>query len=83
MRIDVMPAVQQTQQSESMLRFDEEVMIFDRIADRCQALGWIRAERVSRRKRIIKLHLVYRALRELLRLRPGAAVKALRYWSRV
>lgn len=68
-------------QSETMLRFDEEVAAFDRIAENANALGWKRAEAVSRRKRIIKLHLLYRGLRELTRLRPGGTVQALRYWS--
>ncbi len=72
-----------TLQSDSMLRFDEEVVAFDRIADRASTLGWSRAERVCRRKRIIKLHLLYRVLREFSRLRPGSALDALRYWSNV
>ena len=66
-----------------MLRFDEEVLVFDRIADRARDLGWARAQRVSRRKRIIKLHLLYRTLREFSRLRPSAAIEALRYWSKI
>jgi glycosyltransferase involved in cell wall biosynthesis len=70
-------------QSESMLRFDEEVLVFDRIANKARDLGWERAESVARRKRIIKLHLLYRSLRETLRLRPGAAFEALRYWSKI
>lgn len=77
------PGSATTRQSESMLRFDEEVLAFDRIADRARELGWSRAERVARRKRIIKLHLLYRTLREFSRLRPSAAIEALRYWSKV
>jgi glycosyltransferase involved in cell wall biosynthesis len=66
-------------QSQSMLRFDEEVRAFDLIAERCTALGWNDAARVSRRKRIIKLHLFYKALRDLTRLQPGASISTLRY----
>ncbi len=66
-------------QSESLLRFDEEVEAFDAIADELESLGWMRAAAVARRKRIIGLHLCYRALRSLSRLQLGNAVKALRY----
>ncbi len=69
-----------SRQSQNMLRFDEEVLAFDRIALQARKLGWGRAERVSKRKRIIKLHLFYRTLRELSRLRPTAALRAFRYW---
>lgn len=72
-----------SRQSQNMLRFDEEILAFDRIAEQARELGWKRAERVSKRKRIIKLHLLYRALRELTRLRPAAALDVLRYWLRV
>jgi len=66
-------------QSQSMLRFDEEVRAFDLIAERCSALGWQSAAQVSRRKRIIKMHLAYKALRDLTRLQPGASIATLRY----
>jgi glycosyltransferase involved in cell wall biosynthesis len=66
-------------QSESMLRFEEEVRAFDLIADRCISLGWDGAARVSKRKRIIKLHLLYKAMRDLTRLRPSASLATLRY----
>lgn len=70
-------------QSESMLRFDEEVAAFDQIAEQADSLGWNRAAGVARRKRIIKLHLLYRGLRELGRLRPSGAVQAFRYWATI
>jgi glycosyltransferase involved in cell wall biosynthesis len=66
-------------QSQSMLRFDEEVRAFNLIAERCATLGWHGAAQVSRRKRIIKMHLVYKALRDLTRLQPGASIATLRY----
>lgn len=50
-------------QSESRLRFDEEFRLFDEIAARADALGWRSTARVSRHKRVVKLHLLYRALR--------------------
>jgi len=47
-------------------RFDEEIAIYDEIAGRAEALGWYRAAAVARAKRIIRLHLAYRILGDLL-----------------
>jgi len=69
-------------QSESMLRFDEEFRAFDEIAGRAEALGWSRAAKVARSKRIIRLHLAYRSLRELSRLRVGGSLRAIRRLAR-
>ena len=66
-------------QSLSRLRFDEEFQLFDEIAGRAEELGWYETARVSRRKRIVKLHLAYRALRDLGRIRPRSAFDTLRY----
>jgi len=66
-------------QSRNMLRFDEEVRAFEVIADRCEDLGWSAAARTSRRKRIIKMHLLYKAMRDLPRLQPGASLESIRY----
>ena len=66
-------------QSQSRLRFDEEFRLFDQIAARAEALGWSQTAHVSRRKRIVKLHLAYRALRAFARLQPRSAVETLRY----
>ena len=60
-------------------RFDEEYALFDRVAEQAQARGWTRAARVARRKSTVRLHLAYRTLREILRLRPRAALRWLRY----
>jgi glycosyltransferase involved in cell wall biosynthesis len=66
-------------QSQNRLRFDEEFRLFDQIAARAEALGWSETARVSRRKRIVKLHLAYRALRDLAQLQPRSALETLRY----
>lgn len=66
-------------QTESWLRFEEEFAVFDEIAARCTALGWPAAARTSRRKLILRLHLAWRALGELARLRPTVAARALRF----
>ena len=66
-------------QSQNRLRFDEEFRLFDQIAQRAEALGWSETARVSSRKRIVKLHLLYRALRDLLQLKVRSAAQTLRY----
>lgn len=66
-------------QSDNLLRFDEEFRLFERVAERADALGWEDVARVSRRKAIVRLHLGYRALADALRLRPGRAVEKLRF----
>ena len=54
-------------------RFDEEIAIYDELAGRAEALGWYRAAATARRKRIIRLHLGYRILGDLLHGRTAAA----------
>jgi glycosyltransferase involved in cell wall biosynthesis len=56
------PSGATAQQSQSLLRFREEIALFDAVADRCRTLGWEDAARVSSRKRIVRLHLLFRAL---------------------
>jgi glycosyltransferase involved in cell wall biosynthesis len=66
-------------QSESRLRFDEEVELFGQVAARARTLGWERAAAVASRRRIVRLHLVYRALAAALRLDLAASGAWLRY----
>jgi glycosyltransferase involved in cell wall biosynthesis len=66
-------------QNESRLRFDEEFRLFDRVADRADERGWRDAARVARSKRVVRLHLAWRAARELVSLRPRRALEWLRY----
>ena len=66
-------------QSQSMLRFEEEIRLFDQVAKRARARSWDHAARTAGQKRIVRLHLAYRALGELLNLRPGRALELLRY----
>lgn len=64
---------QTAQLTESAERFTEELQVFDEIATRAAELGWERAATVARRKRIVKLHLAYRALGDLVAGRGRAA----------
>jgi len=66
-------------QSESLLRFEEEFDLFDLVAARAEQLGWQPAARVARAKLIVRLHLAYRMLRDLVRLRPSQAGRKLRF----
>ena len=66
-------------QTESLLRFDEEYRLFDLVADRADELGWRDVARTSRRKRIVRLHLLYRILADFLSLRPSSALRKLRF----
>jgi glycosyltransferase involved in cell wall biosynthesis len=65
-------------QSQTLLRFDEEFRLFAQVALAAERAGWIRAARVARAPWIVRLHLAYRALRELATLRPRAATSKLR-----
>ena len=54
-------------------RFDEEIAIYDEIATRAERQGWYRAASTARSKRIIRLHLGYRIVGDLLHGRREAA----------
>jgi len=66
-------------QTESLLRFEEEFALFERIARSADGRGWKSAARVSRRKTILRLHLAWRALVSTATLRPAAAGRYLRF----
>jgi len=72
------PGAATSRQSESLLRFREEFALFDAVAARAHQLGWRRASRVAHRKVVVRLHLAYRAVGDLLRLRLRSAARALR-----
>ncbi|RIL05712.1 MAG: hypothetical protein DCC71_09445 [Proteobacteria bacterium] len=68
-----------SQQTEDMTRFEEEVAVLDRIAARAHAQGWQRAARIARGKRIVRLHLGFRAAGDLARGRVRPALAKLQY----
>ncbi|AKL72390.1 glycosyl transferase [Actinobacteria bacterium IMCC26256] len=59
-------------------RFDEEIEIYGELATHAEALGWSRAARTAKTKRIIRLHLMYRIIGDLLhrRLKPARSKRA-------
>jgi glycosyltransferase involved in cell wall biosynthesis len=70
-------------QSESLLRFEEEAALYDRLAARAAERGWSAAARTARRKAIVRLHLGYRAAAALATGRPAAAGRALGLLARL
>jgi glycosyltransferase involved in cell wall biosynthesis len=62
-----------SQYTESLLRFEEESRLHDQVAEVARACGWPDVARVAARKRIIKLHLLFRILQDASRLRLSAA----------
>jgi glycosyltransferase involved in cell wall biosynthesis len=64
-------------QSASLLRFDEEFALYDRLAERAAGLGWPRAARAARRKLVVRLHLGLHAAADLARGRPAGALRKL------
>jgi glycosyltransferase involved in cell wall biosynthesis len=69
-------------QSESLLRFEEEMALYGRLATRAEERGWSAAARTARRRAIVRLHLGFRAARDLATGRPGAALHKLRFLLR-
>lgn len=61
--------------TEDLSRFAEESALFDELAARATALGWTTAARLARRKTILRLHLLYLAASDLVRLRIARAVR--------
>ena len=59
--------------TDSGTRFKEEISLLDLVANQSSNLGWNRVARSARRKTIVRLHLLYQALRASLRLKLGQA----------
>ena len=49
------------------------------MAARAEELGWSDVARLSRRKTIVRLHLLYQTARDIAILRPTRAVEKLRF----
>jgi glycosyltransferase involved in cell wall biosynthesis len=54
-------------------RFREELALYDEIARDAERVGWERSARVARRARIVRAHVLYRALGSVLRGAPKEA----------
>jgi glycosyltransferase involved in cell wall biosynthesis len=61
------PEAATSKYTKSQLRFREESEFFDLMIVEAQRRGWTRCERLARQKRIVKLNLLYFALRSLAR----------------
>jgi glycosyltransferase involved in cell wall biosynthesis len=69
-------------QSETLLRFEEELELLAELAGAARERGWERAARVAARAWTPKLHLAYRALGDAARGRPRDAAAKLRFLAR-
>jgi GT2 family glycosyltransferase len=67
------------QYTANMLRFEEEVLIYDQLSARYYDKGWICAARVAKAKTIIKLNLVYCFVRDLMTFEIPSARSKLRF----
>jgi glycosyltransferase involved in cell wall biosynthesis len=72
-----------TAYTESLLRFQEEVGLYDELAAEARQRGWVRVARVGRQKRIIRLHLAFRIVADFLRGHIRAAVAQYEFLSRM
>jgi len=63
------PASQTSRLNDSLQRFEEEAALYQQYAEILEQRGWRRAAATARRCRIVKLHLLYQASRDLLALR--------------
>jgi glycosyltransferase involved in cell wall biosynthesis len=59
--------------TESLYRFEEERAFLNELASSAANRNWLGAARIARKKTVIKLHLLYRALGDITSLRPSAA----------
>jgi len=66
-------------QSESLLRFEEEFALYDRLAQSATERGWKGAARVAQCKATVRLHLGFRVASDLAAGRVGPAWRKLRF----
>ena len=68
-----------TTQNQSLLRFEEEVALYDRLERAARAKVWTRAAALARRKTIIRLNLIFCIVQDVLRLEIAAARRKLAF----
>jgi glycosyltransferase involved in cell wall biosynthesis len=71
-------AAQTSQHTKTQLRFREESEFYDRIRPKVAARGWDACVRVTTRKRMVKLNIMYGAVKHALRFKFGEARRGLR-----
>lgn len=69
--------------TDNLLRFEEEAALYDELAEKGRVRGWRDVTRVARQKRIIRLHLAYRILADLLRGRVRVAADTIDFLCRL
>ena len=68
------------QHTANLLRFDEEVQIYNELSVRFREKGWVRAADAARKKTMIKLNLIYCFAQDLLSLRVPSARSKLKFF---
>jgi glycosyltransferase involved in cell wall biosynthesis len=69
--------------TESLLRFEEEAALYDELASDAKSRGWGAVERIGHRKRIIRLHLGYRIVSDVVRGRLKSAANKFDFLCRL
>jgi glycosyltransferase involved in cell wall biosynthesis len=72
------PAQATSQMNANLYRFKEESAVYDLVSSRAEALGWKSAARVARKKNIIRLHIGYMLLLDVLNGRWAAGQEKIR-----
>lgn len=54
-------------QTQTLLRFEEEALLYSQIAERAHARGWVQSYRTARQRTILKLNLLYCAVKDAVR----------------
>ncbi len=65
--------------TESLTRFEEESQLHDQIARQARERGWSEMARIAARKKVIRLHLLFRIARDLSRMRFRHALRKWRF----
>jgi glycosyltransferase involved in cell wall biosynthesis len=69
--------------TESLTRFDEECELLDQLAKTASERGWAKLKEVASAKRVVRWHLLYRIVRDLIGMRFRPAARKWSFWRRL
>ena len=72
-------ANQTSKLTQTMLRFQEEVALYDQVTDFAKVVGWSKSYQAAKQKSIIKMHLLFLLLKSSLFFDFNRAAKVFRY----
>ncbi len=67
------------QYSSDLIRFEEEIFIYNKIAKEAERLGYLELNKKANQKKIIKLNLAFQVLSNILKINIKQAVKLIRF----